>query len=111
MEHSQPPQKRGLPEDLRAAIEDTLASIGDAGAAASAEMRSVGLGRARELLDPLVALGEISRVEIASRAEGARGELTRRGVKARELSTAMAVRVLDAVADTLRNPKRKVEGE
>jgi hypothetical protein len=111
LEHSQPPQKRGLPEDLRAAIEDTLASIGDAGTAASAEVRSVGIGRARELLDPLVALGEISRVEIASRAEGARGELARRGVQARELSTAMAVRVLDAVADTLHNSKRKVEGE
>jgi hypothetical protein len=111
LEHSQPPRKRGLPEDLRAAIEDTLASVGDAGAAASAEVRSVGLGRARELLDPLVALGEASRAGIASRAEGARGELTRRGVQARELSTAMAVRVLDAVSDTLRNSKRKDEGE
>jgi hypothetical protein len=111
LEHSQPPQKRGLPEDLPAAIEDTLASIGEAGAAASAEVRSVSLGRARELLDPLVALGESSRTEIASQAEGARGQLTRRGAQAREVSAAMAVRVLDAVSDTLAKSKRKVEGE
>jgi hypothetical protein len=112
LEQSRPPHQRGLSESLRAAVEDTLASLGEAGAAATTDLRSGTLGRARELLDPLVALGQDSRTQIARRAEAARDELARRGSQAREASTTAAVRVIEAISDTLgRNSNSEIEGE
>jgi len=85
-----PPQPRGLPEALRAAIERTLSSLGDAGAASAADLPAEALGRAGELLD----------------------EVARRGQDAAETSAAITGRVIDAVAETLRRrSKPKVEGE
>jgi hypothetical protein len=112
LEQPGPPHQRGLPENLRAAIEDTLSSLGETGAAATTDLRAGTLGRARELLDPLVALGRDSRAQIASRAQTARAELAKRGTQAREVSTSAAVRVIEAISETLgRNSESEVEGE
>jgi hypothetical protein len=112
LEHSRPPNQRGLSENLRAAIEDTLSSLGEAGAAATTDLRAGTLGRGRELLDPLVALGEDSRAQIARGAEAARAEVAKRGTQARAVSTTAAVRVIEAISETLgRNPDSEVEGE
>jgi hypothetical protein len=112
LEHSRSPHQRGLSENLRAAIEDTLSSLGEAGAAATTDLRAGTLGRARELLDPLVALGEDSSAQIARRAESARAELAKRGTRAREVSTTVPVRVIEAISETLRRGSHsEVEGE
>lgn len=112
MEQSRPPHQRGLPENLRAAIEDTLSSLGEAGAAAATDLRVGTLGRAGELLDPLVALGQDSRAQIARSAEAARAELAKRGTQAREVSTMAAVRVIEAISETLgQHSDSEVEGE
>lgn len=118
-----PPQPRGLPETLRAAIERTLSSLGDAGAPSAADLPAEALGRAGELLDEVARRGREARSEVARRGEEARAEIARRGDEARselarrgqdaaETSAAITGRVIDAVAETLRRrSKPNVEGE
>jgi hypothetical protein len=116
LEQSRPPHERGLPEGLRAAIESTLSSLGEAGSSAAADLQAGTLGRAGELLDEIATRGEGTRAEIARRADAARAELERRGQEAVEASTAIATRVLEAVSETLRgdsdrDSKSELEGE
>jgi hypothetical protein len=111
LEQSRSPHRRGLPDDLRAAIEEALSSLGEAGAAVG-DLRSGALGRARDLLDPLVALGEEGGAELARRAEDARAELARRGTRAREASTTAAAGLFEAVSEALRRDSHpKPEGK
>ena len=112
MEQPKPPHERGLPEGLRAAIESTLSSLGEAGSAAAADLQAGTLGRAGELLDEIATRREGTRAEIARRAEAARDELERRGQEAVGVSAAIAARVLEAVSETLRRDSNsEVEGE
>lgn len=121
MEESRRPQERGLPDALRAAIDNTLSSLGDRGPA-SAGLQA-GAARAGELLDEvarrghdvgseILRRGEEARAELARRGEEARAEVTRRGQQAQQASTAITAQVIEAVADTLgRDTKPKVEDE
>ena len=80
MDESNPSGERGLQEALRAAVERTLAAT----AGSAAETR----GRAQELLD-----------EVTRRGQGARQGFARRGHEARETSSTLTGRLVEAIRE------------
>jgi hypothetical protein len=123
LDDSKPPQPRGRSDSLRAAIDRTLSSLGDARAASATDVPGEVVERAGELLDEVARRGRDARTEIVRRGTGAGAELARRGDEARaevarrgqeaaSASAALGARVLEAVGETLRRrSKPKVEDE
>ena len=108
MEDARPPQQRRFPDAVRAAVERTVSSLGDAGATSAAGLPGDIADRAGELLDEVARRGRDVRTEIARHGE----EIARRGQGAVDASAGITARVIVAVADTLRaKSKPEVEGD
>jgi hypothetical protein len=105
LDEPKPSQPRGLSDSLRAAVDRTLSSVGEARASSAADLPGEALGHAGDLLDEVARRGRDAGAEIVRHGRDAGSDIVRHG-------TDVGTRVMDAVGETLRRrTKSKVEGE
>jgi hypothetical protein len=94
LDEPKPSQPRGLPDSLRAAVDRTLSSLGEARASSAADLPGEALERAGDLLDEVARRGRDAGAEIVRQSRDAGSEIVRHG-------TDVGTRVIDAVGETL----------